>query len=91
MFVVLDEIRHVFWFPFTMRMLAPYLGWGLLTPLGASVFQLMVSDAKPLTHLQPLGAAPRSFRSFQIIAANRGPYGLKYFMALNPIRQTPNP
>lgn len=44
MYVVLDEIRHVFWFPFTMRMLAPWLagGWGLLQPLAASVFQLMV-------------------------------------------------
>lgn len=44
MYVVLDEIRHVFWFPFAMRMLAPWLGgaWGLLAPLAASVFQLMV-------------------------------------------------
>eukprot|EP00285_Hemiselmis_virescens_P017274 CAMPEP_0173390502 /NCGR_PEP_ID=MMETSP1356-20130122/15105_1 /TAXON_ID=77927 ORGANISM="Hemiselmis virescens, Strain PCC157" /NCGR_SAMPLE_ID=MMETSP1356 /ASSEMBLY_ACC=CAM_ASM_000847 /LENGTH=271 /DNA_ID=CAMNT_0014347913 /DNA_START=50 /DNA_END=862 /DNA_ORIENTATION=+ len=40
--VVLDEIRHVVWFPLMMRLLGPYFGWTILTPFFASVFQLMV-------------------------------------------------
>jgi len=67
-YVVLDEMRHVFWFPFTMRMLAPWLGYGfgLLQPLAASVFQLMVRLPPSTMTGSWINPAPHFLRSYLI-------------------------